>query len=65
MKKLFLLIGLVVFISTHAKAQSENIVENINENQKSNGAFCGPVPRTKIAYNLLEIKKHISESLNN
>ena len=30
MKKLFLLIGLVVFISTHAKAQSENIVENID-----------------------------------
>ena len=29
MKKLFLLIGLVVFISTHAKAQSENIVDNI------------------------------------
>ena len=30
MKKLLLLIGLVVFISTHAKAQNENIVDNID-----------------------------------
>ena len=30
MNKLFLLIGLVVFILTHAKAQSENIIENID-----------------------------------
>ena len=29
MKKLLLLIGLVVFISTHAKAQNENIVDKI------------------------------------
>ena len=30
MKKLLLLIGVVVFISTHAKAQNENIVDNID-----------------------------------
>ena len=30
MKKLLLLIGLIVFISTHAKAQNENIVDNID-----------------------------------
>ena len=30
MKKLLLLIGFVVFISTHAKAQNENIVDNID-----------------------------------
>ena len=30
MKKLLLVVGLVFFISTHAKAQSENIVENID-----------------------------------